>query len=135
MRRQMAFTLIELMIVIVILGIIVAVAYPAYTDQVRKARRAEAKSALQQTINRQERHYTDNNTYTTDMTELGYGADPFITEEGWYSVTAAACGGSTIAQCVEVTAAPQNAQTSDPCSSFTLNSRGQRGVTGSGNCW
>lgn len=135
MRRQMAFTLIELMVVLAILGIIVAVAYPAYTDQVRTARRAEAKSALQQGINRQERHFTSNNTYTADMTELGYAADPFITEEGWYSVSAAACGGSTIAQCAVMTAAPQNDQTNDSCGSFTLNTRGQRTVTGSGDCW
>lgn len=135
MRRQMGFTLIELMIVVVIIGIIVAVAYPAYNDQVRKARRAEAKSALQQGINRQERHYTNNNTYTTDMTDLGYSADPFITDKGWYSVTAAACGGATIAQCVELTAVPQKDQTNDSCGTLTFNSRGQSGASGSGSCW
>jgi type IV pilus assembly protein PilE len=40
------FTLIEVMIVVAIVGILAAVAYPSYQDHVRKSRRAEAQSAL-----------------------------------------------------------------------------------------
>ncbi|MDZ7748178.1 MAG: type IV pilin protein [Halofilum sp. (in: g-proteobacteria)] len=58
------FTLIELMIVVVIIGILATIAYPTYQSQVRESRRTEGKSALQEAMNRQERHYTTDNTST-----------------------------------------------------------------------
>ncbi len=45
MRRLTGMTLIELMVTVAILSVIAAIAYPMYTDQMRKARRAEAKAA------------------------------------------------------------------------------------------
>ena len=41
-KRANGFTLIELMIVVAVLAIIIAIGYPAYRDQVMKARRTEA---------------------------------------------------------------------------------------------
>ena len=128
------FTLIELMIVVAIVAILAAIAYPAYLNHVREARRTEAKSALQEAMNRQERHYTTENTYTADMTDLGYDNDPFTTDDGWYTVDGAACGGG-LTECVSLTATAQNDQTSDSCGNFTLTARGQRSVSGSGDCW
>ena len=48
-RQTAGFTLIEMMIVIAILAIIIAIAYPAYTEQVRKARRADAVASMMAT--------------------------------------------------------------------------------------
>lgn len=134
MGRSRGFTLIELMIVVVVIAILAAIGYPAYQDQVRKSRRTEAKSALQDAMNRQERHYTTDNTYTTDMTDLGYASDPFTTAEDWYEVDAAACGGG-LDECVALTASALDGQTDDSCGDFTLNSQGQRSASGSGDCW
>ncbi|MDZ7828344.1 MAG: type IV pilin protein [Halofilum sp. (in: g-proteobacteria)] len=136
-RKRMVvlgFTLIELMIVIVVIGILAAIAFPAYQDQVRKTRRTEAKAALQEAMNREERLYTTTNSYSASMTAIGYGADPFLTEEGWYSVDGVACGGG-ITECVSLTATAQNDQANDQCGNFTLDSRGNRSVSGSGDCW
>jgi len=131
--RARGVTLIELMVVVVIIAILAAVGYPLYTDQARRSRRTEAKSALQDAMNREERHYTTANTYTTDMTTLGYSSDPFTTSNGWYKVSGAACGGG-IGECVQLSAVPQNDQTNDSCGTFTLDSRGSRGASGTG-CW
>jgi len=45
-KRSAAFTLIELMIVVAILGIIAAIAYPSYTNSVEKAKHKDAQAAL-----------------------------------------------------------------------------------------
>lgn len=133
-RIGRGFTLLELMIAVAVVGILAAIALPAYQDQVRKTRRTEAKAALQEAMNRQERLYTRTNSYSADMTDLGYGSDPFDTEDDWYSVDGAACGGG-LDECVALTATAQNGQENDPCEHFTLDSRGQRTVSGSGDCW
>ena len=57
------FTLIELMVVVIIIGILSAIAYPSYLDSVRKTRRADAQGALMQLNNAMERVFTQNNTY------------------------------------------------------------------------
>lgn len=62
-QRAAGFTLIELMIVVAVVAILVAVAYPSYADQVRKSRRAQAKADLVEYMALAERFHTVNNTY------------------------------------------------------------------------
>lgn len=57
------FTLIELMIAVAVVGILAAIAYPSFTEQVRKSRRADAKAALVSAAQTMERFYTENNSY------------------------------------------------------------------------
>lgn len=98
------FTLIELMIVVAIVGILAAVAYPSYVEQVRKGKRADAQSALLDAVNRQEQFFLDRKRYTADMTELGYAADPVPTPDGDYTIAAAAGGSGDIATSYVLTA-------------------------------
>ena len=73
MRQKMrGITLMELMIVVVIIGILTAIAYPNYRQYAARAKRNEARAALLQIATLQERFYLQNNSYTDDMTNLGF---------------------------------------------------------------
>ena len=97
MRRAMAgVTLMELMIVVVIVGILAAVGYPNYRDFTIRAKRTEAKAALLQIATNQERFYLNNNTYTTDMTNLGFAAAGNLTSDsGSYIINVDAANANT----------------------------------------
>jgi type IV pilus assembly protein PilE len=133
--KSTGFTLIELMIVVAIIGIIAAIAYPSYMDQVTKAKRSDGQSKLLDAMARQERYYSENNTYTVTMTDLGYAANPVPSDEGHYNIAGAACGGG-ITQCVVLTATPTF--TDALCGNLTYNSTNTKTESGSGttdNCW
>jgi len=116
--KNSGFSLIELMIVIVIIGIIAAIAYPSYQNSITKTRRADGQAALLDIMNAQERYFTENNTYTTTLSDINKSAS---SEEGYYSIAASACG-SGISACVLLTATPQGSQASD--GDLTYNSLG-----------
>ena len=62
-RKQVGFTLIELMIVVVIVAILASIAYPSYQEQVERGRLAEGKAVLTQAATRMERCYSTKGTY------------------------------------------------------------------------
>jgi type IV pilus assembly protein PilE len=141
-RRERGFTLIEVMIVVAVIGILAAIAYPSYQTQVAKGKRAEGRAALTQLLQDQERFLTQNNTYRAFS--AGATGESFKTHSGEtrngaaYLLGARACAGSTIRECVQVFAVPQF-QGGDPdVGTLTINSVGPlRGCTGSNTklCW
>lgn len=70
MKFNKGFTLIELLVVVVIIGILAAIAIPLYTNSMQRARRADAKTALEQLRAAQEMRRAEQGGYSTNLTEL-----------------------------------------------------------------
>jgi type IV pilus assembly protein PilE len=70
LKRTGGFTLIELMIVVVIVAVLAAVAYPSYQDSVRKGRRSAAQTLLTEIANKQQQQLADTRTYALGATNL-----------------------------------------------------------------
>lgn len=134
-RAVRGFTLIELMIVVAIVGILAAVAYPSYMDSVRKGNRTDAKTALLQASQTLERCFTQYSAYNNASCSL-LNAGTFNSTEGLYTV-----GVVSAATTYTLTATPVTgrAQAGDVrCTTFTLTNLGARGATPSANtaeCW
>ena len=69
-QDEKGFTLIELLVVILIIGILAAIALPAFLNQRAKAQDTEAKTAARTAQTAEETYYTDNQKYTTDLATL-----------------------------------------------------------------
>lgn len=65
-QKSQGFSLIELMIVVVIVGILASIAYPSYLNQVTQSRRTDAQAVLMEAAQFMERFYTENNRYDQD---------------------------------------------------------------------
>ncbi|HPS38953.1 MAG TPA: type IV pilin protein [Candidatus Cloacimonadota bacterium] len=81
-RDESGFTLIELMIVIVVIGILATLAVPKYMTVTRKAKESEAKMVLSQLHSLQEAYYRENDTYATTLEDLGFEQEKLISEGG-----------------------------------------------------
>jgi type IV pilus assembly protein PilE len=136
-RHVAGFTLIELMVVITIASILLGVAVPAYTSQMRKSRRTEARTALLDLAAREERFFSTNSAYTNQPANLGYaGAFPVQVGSAYYQIDVTAASATAF----RATAAPINSQSADTsqCGTFTIDNTGLQtvtGATGAVTCW
>lgn len=148
-RTQSGFTLIELMITVAIIGILAALAYPAYTDSTRKGKRAEARAALMNLLQQQERHLTQMNTYVifaagaTNTAFKTYSSSDGTSAQSSHLLGARKCqkvGSDTPTEkdCIEVFAVPKAEVFTDPqVTSMAIDSQGRRTCTGTQieRCW
>jgi type IV pilus assembly protein PilE len=93
--RTRGFTLIEMMIVVAVVGILAAIALPAYMEQIRKSRRATAEAHLMDIAARQQQFLLDKRRYATDLATLGVTTPTEVSD--FYTVTCCepTGGGST----------------------------------------
>ena len=132
--KQLGFTLIELMIVVVIVGILASVAYPAFQEYGRRAKRAEGRNMLVQIAAEQERFYTRNDSQYGSLTELGYSGT-VTSENDNYVMTVTGVSGNK--QAFTVTATPTGTFVDPGCGALTLTNTGQKGQSygDAEKCW
>ena len=130
LRRQSGITLLELMIVVIIVGVMAAVAYPNYRDFVDRAKRNEAKAILLEIAQNQERFYLQNSRYGT-LAELGYDV-PLETDSGTYAITVIGPDASNF-NAQALLAKPGNE--TGKCNSFNIDARGTQTSLPYTDCW
>jgi type IV pilus assembly protein PilE len=122
--RACGFTLIEMMVTVAIIALVAAIAYPNYTDSVRKNKRASAKAEMAEVALRLQQYYSEKQgaaTYTTVLTELNYPAGALYSQAKGHVITIAA-GSTGIASSYTIRATPLS--TDQACGTLTLNHLG-----------
>lgn len=126
------FTLIEVMIVVAIIGILAAIAYPSYDEYVKRGNRTEGQAFLSDVAARQERYFSQNNAYITDVANIAKLGVAANSPTGKYSIVLAGGGGG-------YTLTANNQFSDAKCATLTLNALGVRGSSGSrsdnNDCW
>lgn len=144
-NRQYGVTLLELMIVVAIIAIISAFAYPSYMQYVVSTKRTIATTALLRIADRQQLFFMDNKSFSNDLTEIGFGANPLVLaddgneaaagdSDAVYSISLSNVAATTYT----ITAAPLHGQAErdTDCVNLTLTHAGARGNSGGGgDCW
>lgn len=130
LNRQHGFTLIELLVVVAIVAILAAVAIPSFQGQIRKSRRTEALTTLQDAQLKLERWRVDHASYAGSSVAAQFPA------AGHYAFTLAADAATP--NNYTITATPQGGQAKDSCGTLKItNTAGviAKTASGSGNCW
>jgi type IV pilus assembly protein PilE len=132
-RTIRGVTLVEIMIVVVILGILAVIAYPNYRQYAARAKRNEAISTLVYLANMQEQYYSQNFSYTADMTNIGFAAaNNNPTETGTYIITVT---DASPADFTAVAAYQNTDDEFDKCSTFTIDGQGNKTSAPYNDCW
>ena len=132
MRKYMrGVTLLELMIVVVIISILAAVAYPNYRQFAARAKRNEAKAMLLEIAAAQERYYLQNSRYGT-LGELGFD-DPYVSDTGTYQATVLAPNPAVNYTARATYQKPDGERTK--CEWFEIDGRGDKNSSPYDDCW
>ncbi|MDH5545169.1 MAG: prepilin-type N-terminal cleavage/methylation domain-containing protein [Gammaproteobacteria bacterium] len=135
--RSSGFSLIEIMLVIAIVGIIAAIAYPNYINQVRDGRRAEAVSILLEVALAQERFRLNSPNYASSLTQLGYTTATIQTTAGFYDIQIDSTKSTALTFEVSASAVAGTDQVNDTCGNFVINHNGPVTTAPNANqdCW
>jgi type IV pilus assembly protein PilE len=134
------FSLLELVVTMAIASILATIAVTAYTSQIQKSRRTDARSALLDLAGREEKLFSTNNAYSATPSDLGYAAVgtpfPISVGSGYYTVNVTVANPPVS---YVITATAVGTQTSDTqCVTLSVDQTGAQTSTGTGTaatCW
>lgn len=127
-RLQRGFTLIELMITVVIIGILAGIALPTYQTSVRKSHRSAAQAEMLDIANRQQQYLLANRSYTATLSDLGYSVPPDVAAR--YTCTVAVTNPSTGLPTFTISCAPTSVQSASGFGTLTLDGTGAKAPAG-----
>ena len=129
-KKTSGLTLIELLIVVVIMVVLSSIAYPLYTDQVRKARRYDAEGVLMALANVMEQSLARTPNTGYGINDLSPHSGLWATIDTYYTFTVA----NPTAFSYTLTATPKSPQSGDACGTLSLTQNGTRSPADAG-CW
>ncbi|MEK8050465.1 type IV pilin protein [Ideonella sp. DXS22W] len=130
-RHRRGFTLVELAIVLAVIALLAAVAWPSYNASVRKSRRVDAYEAVLRIQQAQERWRGLQPSYTAALSDLSQSAN---SPAGYYTLALSAA--SETAYTITATAVSGRSQASDTgCTALTVTVTRGQAVNGQPDCW
>lgn len=131
MMKSKGLTLIELLVVVAVMAILATIAYPLYTDQLRKSRRYDAEGVLTALANVMEQDLarTPNTGYS--ISDISSYSNLWSAVSNYYDF-AVTLGSTSFSY--QLTATPKGAQAGDPCGELSLAQDNTRGASQAG-CW
>lgn len=139
-KKLKGFSLLELMIVVAVIGILAAIAFPAYQDSVAKSRRSEAAAVLTEAAQRLEVFFSQNGRYCaeTNCAAIAPVFQTTIPAAGAAFYNVGVVDGTLDTSTFTLQAVPAGGMAADACGTLTINQAGATTATGAlgrAACW
>jgi type IV pilus assembly protein PilE len=126
-RSHLGFTLIEVMVTVAIVGILAAIALPAYKEQIARGKRADVQTVLMEDAGYMQRYYAAQNSFNgTPAPSLPASQAPKAAVAANYTIAVAVPASAPVT--FTLTATRAGSMVGDKCGNFTYDNLGQKGL-------
>ena len=122
MRRMRGFTLVEIMIVVAIIGVLAAIAFPSYQNHIRKSNRANAQAYMMSVAQKQQIYLSTARSFASTVDELQLPPPAEVSK--YYTITMTPIAGPPIG--FTISAAPKAGTVQETEPTLTLDANGTK---------